>query len=112
MYIYFYLSIYFLRETEPKRKQGRSKEREEDTESQAGSRLQAVNTEPDAGLKPQTREIVIQVRWTLNQLSPQVPLELYFIKSSVLGNFFPLKLLRKVKGKLALLHFCQVEAEV
>ena len=33
------------------------KEREGDTESKAGSRLQAVSTEPDVGLKPMNREI-------------------------------------------------------
>ena len=33
-------------------------EREGDTESEAGSRLRAGSTEPDAGLKPTNREIV------------------------------------------------------
>ena len=33
-------------------------EREGDTESEAGSRLRAVRTEPDAGLEPTNREIV------------------------------------------------------
>ena len=33
-------------------------ETEGDTESEAGSRLRAVSTEPDAGLEPTTREIV------------------------------------------------------
>ena len=33
-------------------------EREGDTESEAGSRLRAVSTEPDAGLKPTNREIM------------------------------------------------------
>ena len=33
-------------------------EREGDTESEAGSRLQAVSTEPNAGLKPTNREIM------------------------------------------------------
>ena len=33
-------------------------EREGDTESEAGSRLQAVSTEPDAGLKPTNHEIM------------------------------------------------------
>ena len=32
-------------------------EREGDTESKAGSRLQAVSTEPDVGLEPMNREI-------------------------------------------------------
>ena len=33
-------------------------EREADTESEAGSRLRAVSTEPDAGLEPTDREIM------------------------------------------------------
>ena len=37
---------------------GGGAEREGDTESETGSRLQAVSTEPDAGLKPTNREIV------------------------------------------------------
>ena len=36
---------------------GRS-EREEDTESEAGSRLRAVSTEPNAGLELTNREIM------------------------------------------------------
>ena len=37
---------------------GGGAEREGDTESKAGSRLQAVGTEPDAGLKPMNRKIM------------------------------------------------------
>ena len=37
---------------------GGGAEREGDTESEAGSRLQGVSAEPDAGLKPMNREIV------------------------------------------------------
>ena len=53
----FYLFLFFLififeRESE----QGRS--REGDTESKAGSRLQAVSTEPDARLELTNREII------------------------------------------------------
>ena len=33
-------------------------EREGDTESEAGSRLQAVSTEPDTGLEPTNHEIM------------------------------------------------------
>ena len=33
-------------------------ERGGDTDSEAGSRLRAVSTEPDAGLEPTSREIV------------------------------------------------------
>ena len=34
------------------------REREGDTESEAGSRLLAVSTEPDAGLEPMNHEIM------------------------------------------------------
>ena len=37
---------------------GAGAEREGDTESEAGSRLQAVNTEPDAGLELTNSEIM------------------------------------------------------
>ena len=37
----------------------REREREGDTESEAGSRLQAVRTEPDAGLELTNDEILI-----------------------------------------------------
>ena len=37
---------------------GGGAERETDTESEAGSRLQAVCTEPDAGLEPTDFEIM------------------------------------------------------
>ena len=37
---------------------GGGSEREGDTESEAGSRLRAVSTEPDTGLKLINREIV------------------------------------------------------
>ena len=33
-------------------------ERQGDTESEAGSRLRAVSTEPDAGLKPKNLEMM------------------------------------------------------
>ena len=44
----------FERETEGKRGRGR----EGDTESEASSRLCAVSTEPDVGLKPMNHEIM------------------------------------------------------
>ena len=37
---------------------GGGAESEGDTESEAGSELRAVSTEPDAGLEPTNREIV------------------------------------------------------
>ena len=48
--------ILFLRERESV-SEGRA-EREGDTESEAGSRLWAVSTEPNVGLKPMNREIM------------------------------------------------------
>ena len=44
------------RETECE--QGRSREREGDTESKVCSRLQAISTEPNAGFEPRNREIM------------------------------------------------------
>ena len=46
------------REREAEHEWGRGRERGGGTESEAGSRLQAVSTEPDAGLKPTDCEIV------------------------------------------------------
>ena len=39
-------------------KQGRGRQRDGDTESEAGSRLRAVSTEPDVGLELTDREIM------------------------------------------------------
>ena len=46
IFLMFYL---FLRQRETEHEQGRGREREGDTDSEAGSRLQAICTEPDAG---------------------------------------------------------------
>ena len=53
---FFFLTFIFERQRETEHEQGRSRER--DTESKAGSSLQAVSTEPDAGLEPMNREIM------------------------------------------------------
>ena len=45
-------------ETETECEWGRGREREGYTESEAGSRLRAVSTEPDAGLQPTNHEIM------------------------------------------------------
>ena len=37
---------------------GGGAEREGDTEPEAGSRLRAVSTEPDAGLEPTNRDVI------------------------------------------------------
>ena len=48
----FFFNVYlFLRGRETECKQGRGRERGGDTGSKAGSRLRAVSTEPDVGLK-------------------------------------------------------------
>ena len=52
------MSYLFERETERETMSGIGAEREGDTESKAGSRLRAVITEPNAGLKLTNREIV------------------------------------------------------
>ena len=51
----FYL---FLRERETGYEWGRGRERDGDTGSEAGSRLPAVSTEPDAGLELMNHEIM------------------------------------------------------
>ena len=48
----------FLRQRETEQEWGRGREREGDTESEAGSRLQAVSTEPDARLELTNHEIM------------------------------------------------------
>ena len=53
---FFFLMFIFKREIQSMR--GGGAEREGDTETEAGSRLRAVSTEPDAGLELTDREIV------------------------------------------------------
>ena len=48
----------FIFERESASSGGAEKEREGDTESETGSRLQAVSTEPDAGLEVMDHEIM------------------------------------------------------
>ena len=55
LFIFFTL-VYFERQREAERERGRGRERR--TESEAGSRLRAVSTEPDAGLEPTDCELV------------------------------------------------------
>ena len=58
---------------ERERVSGGGAEREGDTESEAGSRLRAVGTEPDTGLEPTKPNSM------LNQLShPGAPMFIYF----------------------------------
>ena len=55
--IFFFFNVCFW-EKETDREWVRGGEREADTESEAGSRLQAVSTEPDRGLEPTSCEIM------------------------------------------------------
>ena len=55
---WFYILFIFERQREAEHKWGRA-EREGATESEAGSRLWAVSTEPQAGLKLTNLEIMI-----------------------------------------------------
>ena len=57
LFIYFLLFLMFIFETETEHEWERV-ESEGDTESRAGSRLRAVRTEPNAGLKRTNREIM------------------------------------------------------
>ena len=58
--LFFCVFVYlFLREREGEREHSRGgAEREGDRDSEAGSRLQAVSTEPDEGLEPTNQEIM------------------------------------------------------
>ena len=56
-FTFFFKFIYFERGRE-RVQVGRGTEREGDTESEAGSRLQAVSTEPDTGLELTNGEIM------------------------------------------------------
>ena len=64
------------RETEREHEQEREAEREGDTESEAGSRLQFVTTEPDAGIEPNCEIMTrAEVRWLTDwapQSTPQI----------------------------------------
>ena len=53
----FLMFIYFRERERAQARAGRA-EREGDTESEAGSRLRALSTEPDAGLEPMNCEIM------------------------------------------------------
>ena len=53
-----FLKIFNVYFWERKSMSGEGAEREGDTEWEAGSRLRAVSTEPDAGLEPMDREIM------------------------------------------------------
>ena len=71
-----FLFLMFIFETVPS---GGGAEREGDTESETGSRLWAVSTEPDAGLELTDREIMTWAEvGCLTNWATQVPLDLTF----------------------------------
>ena len=55
---FFFLTFIYFWDRERQSMNGGGAEREGDTESEAGSRLRAVSTEPDAGLELTDREIM------------------------------------------------------
>ena len=57
-FLIFLKNVLFIFETERQSMSRGGAEREGDTESEAGSSLRAVSTEPDAGLEPTTCEIM------------------------------------------------------
>ena len=59
--MFCFVFVFRERERETEHEQGEGAEREEDTEADAGSRLRAVSTEPDAGLKLVNHEITTRV---------------------------------------------------
>ena len=50
------------RKRQSQRVSGKGTEREGDTESEAGSRLRSVSTEPDPGVKPTNHEIMPELK--------------------------------------------------
>ena len=98
------------RERERARAWAGEEQREGDTESKAGSRLWAVSTKPDAGLKPTNCEIMT---WTEVGCSAdwatQASLYLFFnIKYNLLSNWFPYNTQRssqQVPSSMPITHF-------
>ena len=85
LFFFFSTFIYFWdRERQSMNGGGAEREREGDTESETGSRLWAVSTEANAGLKLTDREIVTWAGQTLNQLShPGAPNHPKFLKPHI-----------------------------
>ena len=61
-FIYFLIFLTLIFERQRQSRSGEGAPREGDTESEAGSRLRAVSTEPDAGLELTNREIVTRAK--------------------------------------------------
>ena len=78
MFIYFW-------ERQRQNASGLGAESEGDTESEAGSRLWAVSTEPDAGLESTNLEIMTWAKvGRLTKWAIQVPLSLFCYNSQIL----------------------------
>ena len=91
----FFSFSFFLRERQCK--QGRGREREGDTESEAGSRLQAVSTEPNVGLKLQNHKIMTWAKvGSLTNWATQAPAHKHFFK--FLNILFILERERESRG--------------
>ena len=58
-FLFFFFNVYFIfeRKRQSVNRGGAEREREGDTESETGSRLQAASIGPDTGLKPTNHEI-------------------------------------------------------
>ena len=84
---FFFNVFYFIFwDTERQSMNGGGAEREEDTESETGSRLWAISPEPDAGLKLTDREIVTWAEvGRLTDWATQAPLCLLVLKMSFVG---------------------------
>ena len=80
--------IYYFWERETGCKQGKGREREGDTESEAGSRLWAVSTEPNVGLELMSHEVMTwaEVRGSTDWAT-QVPREGILLSSMKVYQF-------------------------
>ena len=82
--------IHFFWETEIQSVSGGGAEREGDRESEAGSRLWAVSTEPDAGLKVTNHEIMAWAKvghltgWATQALQSRIFLKVYLLEIAVM----------------------------
>ena len=89
----FFNVCLFLRESERQSMSGGGAEREGDTESEAGSRLWAVSTEPDAGLEPTNCEIMTWVEvGRSTDWATQVPLACDYFCTTLHIYWNPLEL--------------------
>ena len=78
----------FIFERQRQSTSGGGAEREEDTESEVASRLSAVSTEPDAGLKLMDGEIMTRAEVRrLTDRATQTPQFLIIFKEILQGNF-------------------------